>query len=97
MTKVLLLNLKAGKTVNYKELGITGVKLPEIGLGTWLYRGDAKALQYGMSLGATFIDTAEIYGTEDVVGEAIKGRREQVFLALRSLQTTSSMTRYLKQ
>ena len=64
-----------------KELGKTGVKLPEIGLGTWQYRGGTEPLRKGISLGANLIDTAEMYGTEGVVGEAIKERREQVFIA----------------
>ncbi len=64
-----------------KLLGSTGVKVPEIGLGTWQYRSGVEPLRRGMALGANLIDTAEIYGTEDVVGEAIKGLREQVLLA----------------
>jgi diketogulonate reductase-like aldo/keto reductase len=38
-------------------------------------------LRRAVELGAFLIDTAEIYGTEDVVGQAIKGMRERVFLA----------------
>ena len=64
-----------------KELGKTGVMVPEIGLGTSAYHGGAELLQTGLDAGALFIDTAESYGTEPVVGEAIAGRREQVFLA----------------
>jgi diketogulonate reductase-like aldo/keto reductase len=64
-----------------KPLGRTGVTVPEIGVGTWKYRGGIKPLQRALELGATFIDTAEIYGTEDVVGRAIKGRRDEVFVA----------------
>ena len=64
-----------------KELGATGVQLPEIGLGTWQYRGGFEPLRRGISLGAFLIDTAEMYGTEDVVGEAVKGKRQEVFIA----------------
>jgi diketogulonate reductase-like aldo/keto reductase len=64
-----------------KPLGNTNVMIPEIGLGAWKYRGGVEPLRHGVNLGATLIDTAEIYGTEDVVGQAIKGIREQVFLA----------------
>lgn len=67
--------------MNFKELGKTGVRVPEIGLGTWKYRGGIEPLRKGLSLGATLIDTAEMYGTEGIVGEAVKGRREKVFLA----------------
>ena len=64
-----------------KELGNTGVMIPEIGLGTWRYRGGVEPLRRGIELGATLIDTAEGYYTEDIVGEAIKGIREKVFIA----------------
>ena len=64
-----------------KELGRTGVSIPEIGLGTWDFRGGADALRKGIEAGANFVDTAESYGTESVVGEAIRGLRERVFVA----------------
>ena len=64
-----------------KLLGNTGVEVPEIGLGTWRYRGGVEPLQQGISLGATLIDTAEMYRTEGVVGEAVKGQRDRVFIA----------------
>ena len=67
--------------MEYKELGATGVKLPEIGFGTWNYRGGVAPLRKAIELGAAFIDTAELYGTEDAVGEAVKGRRDKVFIA----------------
>ena len=51
-----------------KPLGNTGVQLPELALGTWQYRGGVEALRSGIELGAFFIDTAELYGTEPVVG-----------------------------
>jgi len=64
-----------------KELGNTGVMIPEIGLGTWRYRGGVEPLRKGIELGATLIDTAEGYGTEHVVGEAVEGIRDSVFIA----------------
>lgn len=64
-----------------KELGETGVMVPEIGLGTWRYRGGVEPLRKGIELGATLIDTAEGYYTEDAIGEAVKGVREKVFIA----------------
>jgi hypothetical protein len=67
--------------MDLKELGGTGLRLPEIGQGTWNYRGGAAPLRAGIELGACFIDTAESYGTEDSVGEAIRGLRDRVFLA----------------
>ena len=67
-----------------------GTSLPMIGQGTWrmgekpkMKEKEIQALQYGLELGMKAIDTAEMYGnggSERVVGEAIKGRREEVFL-----------------
>ena len=67
--------------MEFKELGATGVKAPEIGLGTWDYHGGDAPIRKAVELGASLIDTAEIYGTEEAVGAAIKGVREKVFLA----------------
>jgi len=64
-----------------KQLGNTGVMVPEIGLGVWRYSGGVEPLRRGIELGAFLIDTAEMYGTEDVVGQAVKGIRERVFIA----------------
>jgi diketogulonate reductase-like aldo/keto reductase len=64
-----------------KQLGNTGVMVPEIGLGTWKYRGGVEPLRRGIELGAYLIDTAEIYRTENVVGQAIQGIRERIFVA----------------
>jgi diketogulonate reductase-like aldo/keto reductase len=68
----------------------SGVVVPALGQGTW-YMGEQRArrteeiqaLRHGIELGATLIDTAEMYGdgaTEELVGEALQGRRDQVFL-----------------
>jgi len=68
----------------------SGERVPALGQGTW-YMGEDRsarkaevaALQLGLDLGLTLIDTAEMYaegGAEEVVGEALAGRREQTFL-----------------
>ena len=67
--------------LDLKELGKTGIMVPEIGLGTWKYRGGVEPLEAGIRRGAWLIDTAEMYRTEDVVGRAIASRRKEVFLA----------------
>ncbi len=59
--------------------------LPEIGLGTWKYRGGPEPLRHGIELGAFLIDTAEMYRTEDVVGEVVGGMRDRVFIATKVL------------
>jgi len=70
--------------MTHKELGGTGIQLPEFGLGTWQYQGEVEPLLAGIELGANFIDTAESYGTEDLVGRALKGIRNKVFLATKA-------------
>jgi diketogulonate reductase-like aldo/keto reductase len=66
------------------------MKLPRLGMGTW-HMGERPAarsqeiaaLRLGLELGIELIDTAEMYGegeAEKVVGEAIRGRRDEVFL-----------------
>jgi diketogulonate reductase-like aldo/keto reductase len=67
-----------------------GEKLPLLGQGTWRMgedrdrrRAEVAALRTGIELGMTVIDTAEMYadgGAERVVGEAIAGRRDDVFI-----------------
>ncbi|MDB5551927.1 MAG: aldo/keto reductase [Rhizobium sp.] len=67
-----------------------GVKVPALGQGTWMMGENASEAQHeidslkaGIDLGMTLIDTAEMYadgGAERIVGQAIKGRREDVFL-----------------
>src|SRR5437773_10885627 len=64
-----------------KPLGNISILIPEIGLGVWRYSGGVEPLRRGIELGASFLDTAEIYGTEDVVAQASKGIRDRVFLA----------------
>ena len=67
--------------MDYKPLGRTGERLPEVGLGTWRYRGGPAPLLRGLELGANLIDTAEMYRTEDAVGQAIAADPGPVFLA----------------
>ena len=67
-----------------------GEAVPVLGQGTWgmgedtRRRGaEAAALRHGLDLGLTLIDTAEMYGeggAEEVVGEAVRGRRDGVFV-----------------
>lgn len=68
----------------------TGEDVPALGLGTWMIGDDQgkradelAALRRGLDLGLRLIDTAEMYGegaSERLVGEAIAGRRDEVFL-----------------
>lgn len=77
-----------------------GITMPTLGQGTW-FMGESRAerkmevaaLQHGIDVGLTLIDTAEMYGNggaEEVVGEAIAGRRNQVFLVSKVLPHNAS-------
>src|SRR5258708_30318481 len=67
--------------MNLKELGKTGVLLPEVGLGTWQYHGGVEPIRKAIVLGSSLVDTAESYCTEEIVGEAVKELRNRVFIA----------------
>lgn len=68
----------------------SGDLVPALGQGTWqmgekpaLRKQEIATLQQGLDVGLRLIDTAEMYGegrTESLVGEAIAGRRDEVFL-----------------
>ncbi|MGZ4985427.1 MAG: aldo/keto reductase, partial [Chthoniobacterales bacterium] len=68
----------------------SGRKIPILGQGTWgmaenpiKRKAEMAALQLGLDLGISLIDTAEMYGegaAEELIGEAIAGRRAEVFL-----------------
>ncbi len=76
--------------------GPSGVAVAAIGQGTWyIDRGDRRAaveaLQRGLDLGLTHIDTAEMYGdAELVVAEALTGRRDDCFLVSKVLPSNAS-------
>lgn len=72
-----------GRTVKFPD----GSAVPALGQGSaGLSKGkrppaaEEEALRTGLSLGMTLIDTAEIYGSEELIGRAIKGQRDRVFL-----------------
>ncbi|MFB5085376.1 aldo/keto reductase [Symbiobacterium thermophilum] len=78
----------------------SGEWVPVLGQGTWTMgesrrsrREEAEALRLGLDLGMTLIDTAEMYadgGAEEVVAEAIAGRRDEVFLVSKVLPGNAS-------
>ncbi len=67
-------------------------RVPVIGQGTWNLSGKeaVAALRVGIELGLTHIDTAEMYGTEELVAQAIEGRRDEVFLVSKLLPSNAS-------
>jgi diketogulonate reductase-like aldo/keto reductase len=74
--------------------------MPVLGLGTWHMgevasrrREEVAALKLGLELGMSLVDTAELYGdggAEEVVAEAMAGRRDQVFLVSKVLPSNAS-------
>ncbi|TIL74487.1 MAG: aldo/keto reductase [Mesorhizobium sp.] len=80
----------------------SGEAVPVLGQGTWKMGEDARrhadevnALKLGLDLGMTLIDTAEMYasgGAEEVVADAIAGRRDEVFLVSKVLPSNASRT-----
>jgi diketogulonate reductase-like aldo/keto reductase len=87
------------KTIQFPD----GTTVPALGQGTWMM-GEASgrradeiaALQAGLDLGLTLIDTAEMYAdgeAERVVGEAIAGRRDEAFLVSKAYPQNASRKR----
>ncbi len=79
--------------VEHRPFGPTAVAVPVIGEGTWALesqerRSAVAALRRGLDLGLRHIDTAEMYGegaVEEIVGAAIAGRRDEVYLVSKVL------------
>ena len=81
-----------------RAFGSTGVSVPVIGIGTWqMERDDAAsavaAIERAIERGMTHVDTAEMYGNgrvEELVAQAIAGKRERIFLASKVLPRNAS-------
>jgi aryl-alcohol dehydrogenase-like predicted oxidoreductase len=80
--------------MEYRPLGTSGLRVSAVSLGTWAIGGQGwgavddqesiAAIRAAVDVGMTFIDTADIYGTghsEEIVGQAILGRRHEVVIA----------------
>src|SRR5450631_198097 len=75
-------------TVETRRWGWTDIPVPKVGQGTWKMEADeapeaVAALRAGLNVGLMHVDTAELYGqgrVEELVGEALQGRRDTVFL-----------------
>jgi diketogulonate reductase-like aldo/keto reductase len=77
----------------------SGESVPVLGLGTWHMaeqrrrrEDEVAALRLGIDLGMVLIDTAEMYGegdAEELVGEAIEGQRDEVFLVSKLLPSNA--------
>ena len=76
--------------MQYRTLGRTGIKVSPYALGTLMFatsmgnapEDSARVLHKALDAGINFLDTADAYGdSEDVVGKALEGRRDDVVLA----------------
>ncbi len=84
--------------MRYRPFGPTASQVSIIGQGTWNMEKDDRqsavaSLRRGLDLGMNHIDTAEMYGSgkvEEIVGEAIAGRRDEVFLVSKVLPQNAS-------
>lgn len=82
-------------TVSMRTVRLSSRDVPALGQGTWYLgedpdrrREEITALRLGLDLGMSIVDTAEMYGagaSEELVGEAIAGRRTEVFLVSKVL------------
>src|SRR5258708_5169774 len=83
--------------IQQRTLGTSGLQVSALGLGCmslsdWAYGPSAEAdaihlVQHALDQGITLLDTADVYGpftSEEIVGKAIKGRREQVVVATKA-------------
>ena len=83
-----------------RRFGSTMCEVPVIGQGTWyIDEGDSEtavaALRRGLDLGMNHVDTAELYGSgaaEELVSEALAGRRDEVFLVSKVLPQHASLS-----
>lgn len=84
--------------MNYRRLGRTGLKISEIGLGTWWSYGkkveqdeSVRCIHRAFELGVNFFDTADVYSegkAEQILGEAIRSLpREQLVIATKCAGT----------
>ena len=79
-------------TVKYRTLGRTGIKVSEIGLGTW-HSPNESVLNYAIERGLNYIDTAPEYkqGEEErMVGKVVKNKRGKVVLISKIFTTHKS-------
>ncbi len=76
--------------MEYRELGRTGWKVSSIGLGTWAMGSSwgavdsseaLAALNRALDLGVNFFDTADVYGSEPLLGQLRRERREPFYIA----------------
>lgn len=84
--------------MQHRPFGAQGPQVVAVGQGTWNMESDDRdgviaAIRRGLDLGMTHIDTAELYGmgrVEQLLGAAIEGRRDEVFLVSKVMPSNAS-------
>jgi aryl-alcohol dehydrogenase-like predicted oxidoreductase len=85
--------------MRYRRLGTSGLKVSELGLGTWVFGAGGnpdhgaccRIIHHALDRGLNLIDTADVYRngeSEQIVGEALRGRRHEAVLATKVLGGT---------
>ena len=93
--------------MEYRELGRTGWKISTIGLGTWAMgslwgpvdnRDSLAALNRALDLGVNFFDTADVYGSEPLLGQLRRQRREPFTIATKmGMQVNPDAREYTRE
>ena len=81
-----------------RQFGSSGISVSVIGQGTWQMKSSGiEAMNLGIDLGMTHIDTAEMYtGSEEVIAEVIRGRRKNIFLVSKVMPSNASYKNTLR-
>lgn len=86
--------MEKGGSMEYRQLGRTGVRVSKMCLGTMNFgertdeRTSIRIIHEALDSGINFIDTADVYGrgaSEEIVGKALEGRRDKVVLATKAV------------
>ena len=97
--------MQNGGKVKYRNYGCTNKKMSVLGYGTLRFQRSKgkrdlykQLIREGVDGGINYIDTAamEIYGSETIVGEAIKDVREEVYLATKNHYKGTSIDEWRK-
>jgi aryl-alcohol dehydrogenase-like predicted oxidoreductase len=96
-----------GEKMEYRELGRTGWKISTIGLGTWAMgslwgpvddKESLATLNKALDLGVNYFDTADVYGSEPLLGKLRKNRKESFYIATKmGMQVNPDMGGYNRQ
>ena len=93
--------------MEYRELGRTGWKISTIGIGTWAMgslwgpvddRESLATLNRALDLGVNFFDTADVYGSEPLLGQLRRQRKEPFYIATKmGMQVNPDPTGYTRR